>query len=50
MLGFGAVIVGAVTPFTGVWIEMNPYTGEYEVAPVTPFTGVWIEISRTGIR
>ncbi len=35
----------AVTPFTGVWIEINPVS-QFELKNgVTPFTGVWIEIN-----
>ena len=35
----------AVTPFTGVWIEIVSSTTKSRCASsVTPFTGVWIEI------
>ena len=33
-----------VTPFTGVWIEIEMEYRLRTVIPVTPFTGVWIEI------
>ncbi len=36
--------VSAVTPFTGVWIEMRCLRIARSPASVTPFTGVWIEI------
>ena len=34
----------AVTPFTGVWIEINVNNAKDTPRHVTPFTGVWIEI------
>ena len=34
----------AVTPFTGVWIEIPFYNVNCDTGFVTPFTGVWIEI------
>ena len=34
----------AVTPFTGVWIEIRGDWWNETPPPVTPFTGVWIEI------
>ena len=34
-----------VTPFTGVWIEIQYPTAPPDSRFVTPFTGVWIEIS-----
>ena len=33
-----------VTPFTGVWIEMQIHNRRLLSGRVTPFTGVWIEI------
>ena len=33
-----------VTPFTGVWIEMDLLVHQSKNYAVTPFTGVWIEI------
>ena len=33
-----------VTPFTGVWIEIESVTPYCIGYRVTPFTGVWIEI------
>ena len=33
-----------VTPFAGVWIEMNFGGGTANERIVTPFAGVWIEI------
>ncbi len=36
----------AVTPYTGVWIEIQKdYDEVTEERNVTPYTGVWIEIS-----
>ena len=35
----------AVTPFAGVWIEIEDIFSSAGIAPVTPFAGVWIEIS-----
>ncbi len=35
----------AVTPFTGVWIEISQASGSGSRDGVTPFTGVWIEMS-----
>jgi len=37
-----------VTPFTGVWIEINMHRIRGTTWRVTPFTGVWIEIGRAG--
>ena len=34
----------AVTPFTGVWIEIPQADIAITGSNVTPFTGVWIEI------
>ena len=34
----------AVTPFVGVWIEINTFLCLYNTVAVTPFVGVWIEI------
>ena len=34
-----------VTPFTGVWIEIDLDECHRGEQVVTPFTGVWIEIS-----
>ena len=34
----------AVTPFVGVWIEINIETYISAPSNVTPFVGVWIEI------
>ena len=34
-----------VTPFVGVWIEINHSMPIYPNSGVTPFVGVWIEIS-----
>ena len=34
----------AVTPFVGVWIEINFVRFTTDVVEVTPFVGVWIEI------
>ena len=36
----------AVTPFVGVWIEMNDSTISAVSFTVTPFVGVWIEIGK----
>ena len=33
-----------VTPFTGVWVEIDNYREKKGAANVTPFTGVWVEI------
>ena len=33
-----------VTPFLGVWIEIDDATEAIEGVEVTPFLGVWIEI------
>ena len=33
-----------VTPFVGVWIEMNDPDSNGGGSTVTPFVGVWIEI------
>ena len=33
-----------VTPFAGVWIEMNYLLKRHKYLLVTPFAGVWIEI------
>ena len=33
-----------VTPFAGVWIEINLPDHLNNLFPVTPFAGVWIEI------
>ena len=37
----------AVTPFVGVWIEIDSYRRRSRAAEVTPFVGVWIEIWHT---
>ena len=34
----------AVTPFVGVWIEIQVLRKEILLHGVTPFVGVWIEI------
>ena len=34
----------AVTPFVGVWIEINTRRETEKMKNVTPFVGVWIEI------
>ena len=34
----------AVTPFVGVWIEINALLNLIGSSGVTPFVGVWIEI------
>ena len=34
----------AVTPFVGVWIEIEEFLHSMVVRFVTPFVGVWIEI------
>ena len=39
-----------VTPFTGVWIEMDPGFDLGGQGVVTPFTGVWIEIGGAPAR
>ena len=33
-----------VTPFTGVWVEIDSKRGAINGAEVTPFTGVWVEM------
>gem|GEM_PF-6912323 len=43
-LQYGIYTALAVTPFTGVWIEIDWNKTNNEDLPVTPFTGVWIEI------
>ena len=40
------MLVVAVTPFAGVWIEMFSLSVSIPGASVTPFAGVWIEICR----
>ena len=35
-----------VTPFAGVWIEIESVQPEWQEGCVTPFAGVWIEIIR----
>ena len=35
-----------VTPFAGVWIEIQNYVHPRSVIRVTPFAGVWIEIPK----
>ena len=37
----------AVTPFAGVWIEIEDIENMLKEALVTPFAGVWIEIQIT---
>ena len=39
----------AVTPFVGVWIEIQKLLRTNQGNMVTPFVGVWIEISGIGI-
>ena len=34
----------SVTPFAGVWIEIDIYLLPSDSPPVTPFAGVWIEM------
>ena len=36
--------VDIVTPFAGVWIEIQLCCIARAIHPVTPFAGVWIEI------
>ena len=38
----------AVTPFAGVWIEMDNLVASIGQIAVTPFAGVWIEIMFSG--
>ena len=33
-----------VTPYAGVWIEINSTQGVPDLPNVTPYAGVWIEI------
>ena len=33
----------SVTPFVGVWIETQIFSGALWLGSVTPFVGVWIE-------
>ena len=38
-----------VTPFVGVWIEMNYLKYHMQHIKVTPFVGVWIEIRQNDL-
>lgn len=40
----------AVTPFVGVWIEIEPGQEPTAEQLVTPFMGVWIEIVPVKVR
>ena len=35
-----------VTPYVGVWIEMDIWKYIYDNQIVTPYVGVWIEMPR----
>ena len=41
-----STIAISVTPFAGVWIEINSVIDGDRIIIVTPFAGVWIEILR----
>ena len=36
--------IPAVTPYAGVWIEIDGLTQLIDLLLVTPYAGVWIEI------
>ena len=40
-------MLGIVTPFVGVWIEIFLVCLFFVFAAVTPFVGVWIEITES---
>ena len=39
------LFIFAVTPFAGVWIEIQAHVINGRFGKVTPFAGVWIEIA-----
>ena len=41
------MLINAVAPFAGAWIEICKILGEYELVPVAPFAGAWIEIVKS---
>ena len=45
--GWKGVLKKLVTPFAGVWIEIDYDGVSGDSSGVTPFAGVWIEISVT---
>ena len=45
-----AVLLSAVTPFVGVWIETGERLVRYRQVAVTPFVGVWIETRQRRMR
>ena len=40
----------SVTPFMGVWIEIDKLSDVAKKELVTPFMGVWIEIQKSGLN
>ncbi len=40
----------AVTPYTGVWIEIGGNISDHLTTDVTPYTGVWIEMDDSSIH
>ena len=43
-------IADTVTPFVGVWIEIDLWESSVSPMQVTPFVGVWIEIPYANYR
>ena len=39
-----------VTPYAGVWIEIQDVKGFEELCNVTPYAGVWIEMVRNSLK
>ena len=39
-----------VTPYAGVWIEIDIFLTQVDIQKVTPYAGVWIEILLNRLR
>ena len=44
------IILKIVTPYGGVWIEINSGVSAISVSEVTPYGGVWIEMLNVNFK